>query len=174
MKVLSVGSGGEGLPKEYDGWEQVRLDIDEKHKPDIVADARMLWSLPPAEYDAIYCDHCLEHFSEPEVLDVLKGCLHLLQPNGYLEIIVPDLRQVMEAVVLASFDIDTILYKVPLGAIRVLDILYGHQAQVKQSPFMTHKSGFTVSYLNKVLRSVGFTATFKRGNLEFTAKARRI
>ena len=64
MRVLNVGGASKTIPipPHYAGWEHLLLDIDPRGEPDIVCDARELTSLPPAQFDAVYCSHNLEHY----------------------------------------------------------------------------------------------------------------
>src|SRR5438045_1858589 len=92
-RVLNVGGGSKEipLPPHYADWEHVLLDIDPTAKPDVVCDARGLSALPAAEYDAIYCSHNLEHYYKHDGIKVLRGFMHVLKPNGFAEIRVPDI-----------------------------------------------------------------------------------
>lgn len=61
------------IPAHYAGWEHVLLDIDPGSGADIVCDARRLDTLPPAQFDAIYCSHNLEHYYAHDVPKVVAG-----------------------------------------------------------------------------------------------------
>ena len=61
------------IPAHYAGWEHVLLDIDPGSGADIVCDARRLDTLPPAQFDAIYCPHNLEHYYAHDVPKVVAG-----------------------------------------------------------------------------------------------------
>jgi hypothetical protein len=99
--ILNVGGGSKRIPipEHYKGWNHLLLDIDAAGRPDVVCDARNLVSLGADKYDAIYCSHNLEHYYK-----------HDLQPSGFAEIRVPDLKAVMERFVAANMDIEDVLY----------------------------------------------------------------
>ena len=174
--MLNVGGNNKNIPipKIYDGWQHVLLDISPKGKPDIVCDARKLNTLKADEYDAIYCSHNLEHYYRHEVFDVLAGFLHVLKPEGFVHLRVPDINELMQVVVKNSLDIDDVLYKSPAGPITVRDVMYGYGKEIEESgnDFFAHKTGFTAKSLSSVIRTSGFNgAFFGTGNLEITAYA---
>ena len=161
-QFLNVGGGNKNIPvpRHYFGWRHLMLDIDPAAKPDIRADARELTALGPAQFDAVYCSHNLEHYFEHDVPKVLAGFLHVLKPDGFAEIRVPDIQQVMEAVAARGLDIEDGLYDAPAGAIRVRDVLYGFADKIARSgeDFFAHKTGFSPKSLTKVLNAAGFAA----------------
>lgn len=159
-KVLNVGGNSKAipLPDFYAGWEHHLLDIDPTGKPDILCDARELATLAPAQYDAIYCSHNLEHYYHHDVEKVLAGFCHMLKPDGFAHIRVPDMAEVMRRAVEESLDIEDALYQSPMGPISVLDVMYGHAGQIERSgcEFFAHKTGFTRKSLAAALARGGF------------------
>lgn len=175
-KVLNVGGNSKDipLPAEFDGWEHVLLDIDPAGNPDVVCDARELAGLPAAGYDAVYCSHNLEHYFRHDVARVLAGFIHVLKPEGFAVIRVPDLDELMRAVAKNNLDIDDVLYDSPMGPITVHDVIYGHSGEIRRSDkdYFAHKTGFTKKSLTVALREAGFTLVFNRvGNFEVLAIA---
>lgn len=175
-KVLNVGGNVKGgpFPAQYAGWEHVLLDIDPAVRPDIVCDARELARLPGAEYDSVYCSHNLEHYHRHEALKVLAGFIHVLKPDGFAHILVPDLGQVMQAVVSNNLDIEDVLYESPAGPITARDIFYGFAKEIERSgkDYFAHKTGFTEKSLTAMLRLAGFQYIFTgKGDLEVMALA---
>ena len=79
------------MPKVYDGFEQLLLDIDPRGEPGIVCDARELTTLDGARFDVVCCSHNLEHYYRHDVPRVLAGSLHLLKPGGIAHLRVPDM-----------------------------------------------------------------------------------
>src|SRR5450631_715017 len=162
--VLNVGGGSKDLaiPSKYDGWRHIMLDIDARGGPDIVCDARELITLPGAQFDAVYCSHNLEHYYKHDGAKVLKGFLHVLKPDGFAEIRVPDLNSVMKRVVESNLDIEDILYESPGGPISVRDVVYGWAKQIEASgvDFYAHKTGFTSRSLEALLRRSGFSKVY--------------
>ena len=174
--VLNVGGNNKGiaLPPHYAGWKHVLLDIDAKVNPDIVIDARELSKLPRATYDSVYCSHNLEHYYRHDAMKVLAGFVHVLKPDGFAFIRVPDLGELMRTVVAKNLDIDDFLYQSPDGPITVRDVIYGLGVQIERSgvDFFAHKTGFTEKSLMAILKTAGFPWVFtSTGNLEVSVLA---
>jgi len=170
-RVLNVGGGSKdiAISEHYAGWEHVLLDIDARQKPDVVCDARSLASLPAELYDAIYCSHNLEHYYQHEVPRVLAGFLHVLKDEGFAQIRVPDLQELMRVVTEREMDVEDVLYQSPAGPVRVLDVVYGFAPEIERSglDFFAHKTGFTRKSLLAAVQRAGFQRTYSTaGNLE--------
>lgn len=165
-RVLNVGGSSKAipLPELYNGWEHVLLDIDSRQTPDILCDARELQQLPPAQFDAVYCSHNLEHYFRHEVPAVLGGFLHLLKDDGFAHIRVPDIGEVMRTVVQRNLDIDDELYQSVAGPISVLDVIYGYGREIEHSgnDFFAHKTGFTEHALAEIIKRCGFEHVYAR------------
>ncbi len=175
-RLLNVGGGNRGipLPPVYQGWEHILLDIDPKGGPDLVCDARELTALPPGQYDAVYCSHNLEHYYRHDVPRVLAGFRHVLKEDGFAEIRVPDLADLMQTVVRRGLDVDDLLYQSPAGPITVRDVLYGLGVEIERSgnDFSAHKTGFTKKSLTAMLVRCGFPIVYNgTGNFEVAAFA---
>lgn len=175
-RVLNVGGNNKAiqLPPQYEGYEHILLDIDPKGSPDIVCDARELTGLQGKQFDAIYCSHNLEHYYRHEVGKVLAGFLHVLKDDGFAQIRVPDIAELMRITIDNNLDIDDVLYQSPAGPIMVLDVLYGYSAQIERSgqEFFAHRTGFTQKSLLQALQRSGFSKIYSRvGNLEINAVA---
>jgi len=163
-RVLNVGGANKSIPipPHYAGWNHLLLDIDPSGNPDVVCDARELDALEPAQFQAVYCSHNLEHYYPHDARTVLRGFLHVLLPDGFAEIRVPDLRCVMERVIQSNMDIEDVLYQSQGGPITVRDVIYGWGRQIEQSgvDFYAHKTGFTPASLKAALLEAGFKAVF--------------
>ena len=175
-KVLNVGGNSKEipLPAEFQGWDHLMLDIDPRGNPDIVCDARELLKLDGAQFDAVYCSHNLEHYYPHDVVKVLKGFLHVLKPEGFAQIRVPDIGELMKTVVERQLDIDDFLYQSPAGPITVRDVIYGFGLEIERSgnDFFAHKTGFTQKSLVEFLNRSGFSKVFpSTRNLEIVALA---
>jgi len=175
-KVLNVGGNSKAiaLPPHYANFEHLLLDIDPKGKPDILCDARKLGELEAGQFDAIYCSHNLEHYYRHDVQKVLAGFQHVLKDDGFAQVRVPDIQEVMRITLEKGLDIDDVLYQSPMGPIMVLDVLYGHTGQVEQSgeDFFAHKTGFTHKSLIAALTRARFAKIYSgTGNLEINAIA---
>ncbi|MEA2711343.1 MAG: hypothetical protein QOF78_3944 [Phycisphaerales bacterium] len=159
--VLNVGGGSRKIPipEIYAGWLQVLLDIDPAGSPDIIMDAREMTKLPKNSYDAIYCSHNLEHYHRHDAERVCRGFLHVLKPNGFADIRVPDVLGVMHAVVQRKLDLDDVLYVVDgLSPILVRDVLFGYHVEIERTgnDFFAHKTGFSMNTLGRMLVTCGF------------------
>ncbi len=163
-KVLNVGGGSKDtpIPDYFAGWQHDLLDIDDRGAPDLVCDARELLRLEAAQYDAVYCSHNLEHYYRHDGLKVLRGFVHILKEDGFAEIRVPDIAQVIEAVQVHKLDPDDVLYESAAGPISAHDVLYGLQSEIVNSgqDFYAHKTGFTPRSLMKFLKEGGFQHVF--------------
>jgi SAM-dependent methyltransferase len=169
-RVLNVGGNSKqiAIPGHYDGWTHLLLDIDPSGSPDIVCDARDLASLDAQQFDAVYCSHNLEHYYKHDAANVLRGFLHVLKPEGFAEIRVPDLLCVMKHVVATGMDIEDTLYVSPAGPITVRDVIYGFGKQIEESgvDFYAHKTGFTPTTLSAFLGQAGFGQVFVQASKE--------
>jgi hypothetical protein len=168
--VLNVGGGSKDIPipPYYSSWRHDLLDIDPRGNPEIVADARELLSQPPAIYDAVYCAHNLEHYHRHDALKVLRGFHHILKPDGFAEIRVPDLMGVIRTVALRGLDIDDVLYQSQRGPILVRDVIYGYHVEIEQSnnDYYAHKTGFSPASLARAASACGFKV-WASGVIEF-------
>jgi hypothetical protein len=158
--VLNVGGNSKAIPipDHYAGWQHLLLDIDATRDADIVCDARALTRLEPAQFDAVYCSHNLEHYYRHDVPRVLAGFLHVLKSAGFAEIRVPDLAQVFRKVIEGGLGLEDELYVSPAGPITVLDVVYGWSREIERSgqDFFAHKTGFTAASLTATLQRAGF------------------
>lgn len=158
--VLNVGGSSKTIPipAYYDGWQHLLLDIDPRGDVDLVCDARGLLALPPAQFDAVYCSHNLEHYFPHDGERVLRGVLHVLKADGFAEIRVPDIEAVMRAMLEKGLDIDDVLYHSGVGPILVRDVIYGWHVEIERTgqDFFAHKTGYTAKSLCAALQRAGF------------------
>jgi hypothetical protein len=163
-KVLNVGGNSKNIPMptHYSTWQQCYLDIDARYKPDILCDARELAGQEPAQFEGIYCSHNLEHYYAHDVKKVLAGFLHVLTPNGFAEVLVPDIRAVAQAMLEHNIDIDDQLYQSTAGPISARDVIYGYGVEIERTgqDFFAHKTGFTQKSLQNALNLAGFPYVF--------------
>ncbi|HLX27484.1 MAG TPA: methyltransferase domain-containing protein [Casimicrobiaceae bacterium] len=163
-RVLNVGGGSKTIPigAHYADWEHVLADVDPRGGPDIVCDARKLDSLEPAQFDAVYCSHNLEHYYAHDGSRVLHGFRHVLKDDGFAEIRVPDLISVMQRALDARLDLDDVLYQSAAGPIAVIDVIYGFRKEIEQSgkDYYAHKTGFSAASLEGTLRRAGFDPVY--------------
>ncbi len=160
-RVLNVGGGSKGvaLPPHFASWAQLLLDIDPRTGADLVCDARALRdSAEAGAFDAVYCSHNLEHYYRHDVDKVLQGFLHVLKAEGFAEIRVPDIGELIKLLAANEFDIEQEIYKANIGAITAHDMIYGYAPEIEASgqDFYAHKTGFSRDSLLRALRTNGF------------------
>lgn len=169
--VLNVG-GGAGeieISSYFDTYRKLRLDINPKVSPDICMDARTLDKLSPNQVDAIYCSHNLEHYYAHEVPKVLKGFDHILRPEGFIELRVPDMEGLIKHLAKNDQCLEDTLYTTNKGlVITALDVFYGYGRDIERTgeDFMAHKTGFTKKTLKRHLNAAGFNiVVFRPGRI---------
>jgi predicted SAM-dependent methyltransferase len=84
MVKLEIGSG----PKPKEGY--LHFDIRPNVGADVIGDARKL-NFKDGEFEEVYSRFFLEHLPRKDALIALKEMHRVLQSNGNLEIIVPNL-----------------------------------------------------------------------------------
>ena len=162
-RVLHVGCGYPSTHrlhstfKNGDEWQEIRLDIDEKVKPDIVCSTvNMSASVPSGSVAAVWSSHTVEHLYDHEVTAAFREFRRVLGPNGFLLLRCPDLEAVAET--LLQNGIEHVAYESPAGPITPLDILYGYRRSVAAGNlFMTHRTGFTDERIGRMLLEAGFS-----------------
>jgi predicted SAM-dependent methyltransferase len=145
-------------------WAELRFDIDESVKPDLVGTMTDMSSVRSEFVDAIFSSHNIEHLYPHEVPFALSEFLRVLKPDGIAVITCPDLKSV--CALIAEDKLTEAAYNSPAGPIAPIDILYGLRTSMAQGNlFMSHRCGFTQKVLTNTLQSVGFksVASMSRG-----------
>ena len=164
---LHVGCGPKRKDRTTSGfanWNELRFDIDESVKPDLVGTMTDMSSVSSESVDAVFSSHNIEHLYPHEVPVALSEFLRVLKPNGFAVITCPDLQAVCALV--AEDKLIEPAYTSPAGPITPLDILYGHRRPMAMGNlYMSHRCGFTEKVLSGTLKSSGFkqVASLKRG-----------
>lgn len=159
--LLHVGCGTapkSRLPMcfQEEQWEEIRLDIDPRVKPDIVASLTDMSVVPSISADAVWSSHNLEHLESHQVPAALLEIRRVLKPGGFVLITLPDLTTV--ASLIAQGKATEVIYNSPAGPITPLDMLFGHQASLERGKaYMAHRTGFTSSMLQSSLVKAGFS-----------------
>lgn len=147
--LLHVGCGGEPIPEWAQGhFDEVRLDIDDRHSPDIVASMTDMGDIGP--FDAVYSSHSLEHLYPHDVDTALREFHRVLDDKGFAVIFVPDLEDVRPT--------EDVLLNAPCGPITGLDMIYGLRSLLPIQPHMAHHTGFTSDTLRAALERAGFSS----------------
>jgi len=144
--LLHVGCGSDRLPEWLEGFEETRLDVDERVKPDIIASMIDMGEI--GQFDAVLCVHALEHLHQHEVDTALSEFSRVLKSGGHAIVFVPDLEDVRPT--------EDVLYTSSAGDITGLDLIYGYRAAIKEFPHMAHKTGFTSKTLHDAFEAAGF------------------
>lgn len=169
--VLHVGCGihtPDKLHETFRGpdWREVRLDINPKVEPDILASITDMSVIADASYEAIYSSHNLEHLHPHEVPLALAEFRRVLIPCGFALITVPDIQQVAEYV--AADKAEEPVLMTNRGSIAPLDILYGFRPFLEAGNlFMAHNFGFTATTLHTALTQAGFATVSVQRDGEF-------
>jgi hypothetical protein len=176
--LLHVGSGPKNPELVHPlfrtpEWIEVRLDIDPKVEPDIIASMLDMNAVEYGSVDAVWSGNNLEHLYPHEVPTALREFLRVLKADGFALIAVPDLRRIAQAVV--ADRLTEPLYDTPAGKVTPLDALFGFgPALAAGNLFMAHHTGFTPRSLDAALRQAGFNhVELYQGQWELLALARR-
>jgi SAM-dependent methyltransferase len=169
---LHVGCGSSRKPYVAPGflveeWNEIRLDIDPRVAPDIVASMLDMPQVPTESVDAVYSSHNLEHLYPHEVPVALAEFFRVLKPAGVLVLTCPDLQSICRLVV--ADKLDEPAYFSPVGAVAPLDVLYGLRSSIAAGNLhMAHRTGFTLKTLTAAVGAAGFPAiTGKRREAVF-------
>jgi SAM-dependent methyltransferase len=158
--LLHVGCGDKtrlNMPEYFrsNEWKEIRLDIDESLKPDIVASMSDMPMVASDSVDAIYSLHNLEHLHPDDGAAALREFCRVLKPAGLALVYVPDLG--LAAKLIVEGKIGQPAYHGAGGKpVTPLDMLYGGADFRRGNDFMTHRNGFTVKTMRKSLADAGF------------------
>ncbi len=158
--VLHVGCGQynpEKLHSTFKGgeWQEVRFDIEESVKPDIVGDMLDMHVIAENSFDAIFSSHNLEHVYDYQVPTALKEFYRVIKEGGFLLITLPNIQVLGEFI--TKGNLDAVVYESPAGPITTVDILFGHGPSLKNGfESMAHKTAFTPDRLKTFLLQAGF------------------
>ena len=146
-------------------WAELRLDIDESVKPDVVGTMTDMSSVATGSVDGLFSSHNIEHLYPHEVPQALAEFKRVLSPGGFVVITCPDLQSVCALV--AEDKLTEPAYISPAGPITPLDILFGHRPPMARGNlYMAHRCGFTQKVLTATLQAAGFAsvAAKRRGH----------
>ncbi len=136
-------------------WAELRFDIDETVKPDLVGTMTDMSSVASEFVDAIFSSHNIEHLYPHEVPVAIAEFLRVLKPDGIAVITCPDLKSV--CALIAEDKLTEAAYTSPAGPIAPIDILYGYRdAMARGNLYMAHRCGFTQRVLTGTLQAAGF------------------
>jgi SAM-dependent methyltransferase len=175
--LVNVGCGPNDagkLPAYFNGWQQVRVDVDPAVRPDIIADLTDLSPIADGSADAVWAAHCIEHLYEYQVPVALAEFRRVLRDDGFACVIVPDL-QIVGSYVVAD-RLHEPVYQSAAGPVTPHDIIFGFGAAIAGGrASMAHRCGFTPGMLQRSFRQLGFGEVLLRrrgAQLELAAVAR--
>lgn len=110
--------------------------------------------------DIIYSSHSLEHLSKIEGRYLLRECQRLLKPNGIIQIVVPDLKVIINRYTQEKIAADEVLdqlyvtYNSPTDGVLMRII----------APFIQfpHKCMYDTSTLLRIMSEIGFEVAIKQ------------
>lgn len=105
MRGANIGSGQrrfESTP-EID-WVNVDYVSRPGQVPDVLADARSLQTLPPAEFDFVVLHHTLEHFVLPDQVRVVNSCYRIMKAGGSIIVTLPNIRALAQQWLMGKID----------------------------------------------------------------------
>lgn len=172
---INAGCGHEDsswLPAYFESWKELRVDIDASTNPDLITSVTDLSAVPDATVHAVWSSHSLEHLYAHEVPIALGEFRRVLNPDGFVCIIVPDLQAIGNLI--ATDRLAEIIYESPSGPVTAHDMIFGFgPALASGSIAMAHHCGFTPTPLIKSLTEAGFEEILlrRKGSLELVAVA---
>jgi SAM-dependent methyltransferase len=158
--VLNVGSGPASRDKLHPAfhgadWHEIRLDIDRRVRPSLVASTADLGCLRDGSLDAIWSSHNIEHLFEHDVRSAMAEMARVLRPDGFALITTPDIVKV--AAEIAAGRLEETMYLSPAGPISPIDVLFGLRSSIAAgNHFMAHRTGFSAPRLGRLLVEAGF------------------
>ena len=173
--LVNLGSGPRGntrLPAMFAQWRELRVDIDPRAAPDILADVTDLSAIESGSADAVWSAHCLEHLHLHQVGTAIAEVYRILGDDGFLCLIVPDLQAIAEYI--ATDRLHEVVYQSPAGPVTAHDILFGFGPLLAQGySKMAHQCGFTPTLLAQKLREAPFAQIVlrRRANHELAGVA---
>jgi SAM-dependent methyltransferase len=158
----------------FDSWRELRVDVDPRAAPDILADMTDLSAIETGTIDAVWSSHCLEHLYLYQVGAAVAEVYRILADDGFLCAVVPDLQAIAEY--FAGDRLHEVVYESPAGPVLAHDMIFGFGPYLAQGRHaMAHKCGFTPTLLLQKLREAPFAEIIlrRRPGHELAAIARK-
>lgn len=118
------------------------VDLDEKYKPDYLADACDLTCIASNSVSEVYASAILEHISWPKGFKALSEWARVLTIGGELKISVPDMKMLCSLVAQG------------VNPSHCIGMIYGTERW--HNPLEAHQYGFTRETLTEMLHVLGF------------------
>ncbi len=171
---LGCGPKGSRRPPLFEGWSELRVDIEPDVDPDILADITDLSAIPSNSVHGAWSSHCVEHLYQHQVGPALAEIHRILHPEGFVCILVPDLQTI--ASYIAADKMHEPLYESPAGPITPHDVVFGFGREIaKGYTYMAHRCGFTPSAMVEHLQAAQFGQflVMRRPNFELAVLAHK-
>jgi glycosyltransferase involved in cell wall biosynthesis len=169
--ILNIGFGGVELKDslftdDLPSYREITLDHNPKYSPDLNIDINDLSHIPNQYVDIVYLSHVLEHFHFFEVPILIKELLRITKPNGFVRVIVPNLKYVSNSLITGKL-LNT-LYESPSGPVSSMDVLFGHRHSTfrDNNTYMIHKCGFTEEVFANISKEYNFNLKIKTYDLD--------
>jgi SAM-dependent methyltransferase len=176
LKFLNVGCGPRGrwpLPELFEGYDELRMDIDPAVEPDVVGSITAM-DLPDGSVDGVYASHILEHVDHWLVHEALCEVYRVLRPGGVALIVTPDLEKIAAEILREPGRIEMVQPDAPFG-LSPLDMIFGWSLAVfNGQEHQRHRTAFTQLTLAGHLEAAGFRAgSVSALNWQLFAQARK-
>jgi predicted SAM-dependent methyltransferase len=89
---LNIGCGANVLA----GW--MNVDLEGGRHGSIFMDATRAWPLPEGAFDAVLCEHMIEHISKEQGRHLVVEAFRVLKPGGHVRVVTPDLTSMAQLV----------------------------------------------------------------------------
>ena len=155
--LLHVGCGPRGrpIPEMFDGYTELRMDIDAAVEPDVVGSITAM-DMPDGSVDGVYASHILEHVEQWQVHEALCEVRRVLRPGGVALIVTPDLERIAQEIIDHPGLVEAITQESPFKA-APLDMLFGDQSAVFVGrEYQRHRTAFTQLTMAGHLEAAGF------------------
>ncbi len=133
------------------------VNLDYRWVPgiDVVWDLKRALPFPDNRFQGAFCEHCLEHFDESELLDVLKDIHRVLRPGGRVRLVVPSLEIHARNYLAARAQSDS-----PAPAREMNRVFYDGHRTMRHSHWINDGHHFIHDFpsLAAALQATGFTA----------------
>ena len=161
LKFLHVGCGENRKDKttrvfNSSKWSEVRFDIDVQCNPDILGSMVDMSIIDSESFDAVYSSHNIEHLFYHEAIIAIKEFYRVLNPDGYVFVLCPDLKAACSGV-LERGPHETLYETLDGKSISPIDVLFGWRTAIQNgNEFMAHKYGYSEQTLVSAFEQCGF------------------
>jgi predicted SAM-dependent methyltransferase len=137
------------------------VNLDYRWVPgiDVVWDLRRPLPFRNDRFSGAFCEHCLEHFDEPELREILTEFHRVLRPGGRLRLVVPSLEIHVRAYLTAQTATES-----PAAAREINRVFYDGHRTMRHSHWINDGHHFIHDFatLADALRRTGFVTVEKK------------